>query len=195
MFRPIRTVPPAIEVVTLTEAKLHARIDHSDDDALVETLISAAHDHLDGWAGVLGRCMITQEWRQDFEGWPASRCLRLPFPDVTEVAVTYYDADDVVRTVAPDEYELVESPHGAVVRLKPTFASPSLTDRRLARVSVTMLAGYGPSPADVPKALHVAMFLMVAHWYEQREAVSRSTMSSVPHALDELIAPYRWRRI
>jgi hypothetical protein len=58
--------------VTLDELKGPLAIP-DDDDEYVDTLIAVATDYLDGYSGVIGRAMITQTWRQDFDGFsPAS---------------------------------------------------------------------------------------------------------------------------
>jgi len=86
MYAPIRTTPPATLPVSLTEAKLHLRVDHDDEDLLIEGLIGAATDHLDGWTGILGRCLEEQEWRQDFDGFEN---FRLPlYPVRTPAKIT-----------------------------------------------------------------------------------------------------------
>ena len=41
--------------------------------------------------------------------------------------------------------------------------------------------------------VRLAMLLLVAHWYEHREAASEATgMKVLPLAVDALIGPYRW---
>ena len=51
--------PPAVEPITATEAKLHARIDISDDNSLVGDLITTAREYCEG---VNGHAFITQTW-------------------------------------------------------------------------------------------------------------------------------------
>jgi fatty-acyl-CoA synthase len=77
--------------VTLTEIKAHCRVDGADSDAVLNALIAAAVSHLDGHTGILGRAMVTQTWRQDFEAFGGR--LRLPlWPVASVTSVTYRDA-------------------------------------------------------------------------------------------------------
>lgn len=53
------TVPPANEPLTLSEAKLHLRVDLNDDDALIDALIVAAREQAEF---LTGQRLITQTW-------------------------------------------------------------------------------------------------------------------------------------
>ena len=46
------TVAPSAVVVTLSEAKNYLRVDYSEDDALITTLINTAQTRLEQYAGV-----------------------------------------------------------------------------------------------------------------------------------------------
>lgn len=83
MRRPVLVTPPDILPVSLAEAKAHLRVDYDDDDGLILSLIRAAVDHLDGWTGILGRCLVEQEWRQDFPA--GATCFPLPLGPVISV--------------------------------------------------------------------------------------------------------------
>lgn len=76
---PTLITPPADMPVTLDEAKAHCRVDGLEDDALITGLIAGAVGHLDGWTGVLGRCIMPQTWRVT----AAAGDVVLPLPDVT----------------------------------------------------------------------------------------------------------------
>lgn len=195
MFRPVRTVAPSEPVITTAVAKSFLRVDHSDDDATIDALVQAATDHLDGWSGTLGRCLVTQTWRQDFYDWPASGCFRLPFPNVQSVtSVAYYDAEDAPQVVSASLYELLEDEQGSFVRFLDDFTSPTVYDDRSDAVSVTFVAGYGAA-SSVPAPLVTAIKMLVAYWYQHREAAGTAELHAVPFAVEALTDPYRFNRI
>lgn len=208
MNRPVIVTPPAIMPVSLVEAKAHLRVDFADDDALIGSLIEAATDHLDGWTGVLGRCLVEQEWRQDFDAFGS--CLHLPLGPVISISSVTVGGD----TVDPSAYSLkVDAGGRSVVTFGNVLASGA--------TSVVYKAGYAtipevpevpavepgegdppdppgspavpaiPAQSTVPPALKAAILLMVGHWYQSREAATDGAMSVLPMAVDALVAPYR----
>jgi len=185
MLAPVRTVAPASTPVSLVEAKAHLRVDHSDDDTLITGLIAAATDHLDGYTGILGRAIITQTWRQDF--YRFSPQMRLPLHPVASVSsVTYYDGDNVQQTLSENIYELLADGAGPYIARKADQTWPG-TKNREAAVAATFIAGEATAPA----AIKTAILLMVAHLYENREAVAEGGFEALPLAVDALTAPYR----
>lgn len=191
MYRPVQTAAPTTTPVSLAEAKAHCRVDGDDDNALITALIGAAVSYFDGWTGVLGRCLIVQTWRQDFDRF--NRCLRLPlFPVIAITSVAYDDVDDVAQTINAADYSLLTDDLGGFVRFKDAYAFPSIHDERPA-VRVTYTAGYADAEA-VPAALRYAILMLVAHWYENRESVvvgPSMTVAELPMAVNALLAPFR----
>jgi len=187
MLAPVRTVAPAEKVVSLDAVKLHLRVDHTDDDAVISALIDAAIDHLDGWGGILGRALVNQTWRQDFGGFVCDR-LRLPLVPVTSApTITYYDSQNAQETLADSYWQVLTDALGPYVALKPGQSWPSSYSRADA-VSVTFVAGYGPTGADVPHALQVAIMTHVAINYDPE---SRETLQPLFDALVRLYV--RWK--
>lgn len=196
MLKPVRVTPPAVPLLSLEEAKVHCRIDADDEDGLIEGLIAAATDHLDGWSGILGRCLVNQQWQIGLFGWPSAREVHLPFPDVSEAAVVYRDAEGDEQPVDSNEFDVVEDWGGSYVRFSGSFAPPSLFRGAVAPVKVSFTAGYGPAAEDVPEAIRQAALLLVGHWYDNRQATIVGTNAAeVPLAVDALLAPYRLVRI
>lgn len=196
MYRPVLITAPAITPVTLAEAKVQLDVSYTDKDALITGLIAAAVSHFDGWTGTLGRCLVEQSWRQDYDCF--TQCLRLPlFPVISITSVKYDDTNGVEQTVASGNYELLTDDLGSYVRFVAAYSFPA-TDDEGPVVRVTYKAGYanaGTSPnftSTVPDALKHAILLLVRHWFDNPSAVIIGTISSPsPMAVEALTAPYR----
>ena len=86
------TAPPA-NPLSLEEAKAHLRVDHTDEDDLIEIYIKAATDYIDGRSGFLGRCIVRQTWRLVIDGFHDNE-IKIPLPPLRSVnSVKYDDAD------------------------------------------------------------------------------------------------------
>jgi uncharacterized phiE125 gp8 family phage protein len=188
MFRPILVTPPAELPVSTDECKTHAIVDFDDDDALIGGLISAAVAKLDGYQGILGRCIVNQTWRQDLPRF--LREIRLPVPDVSDVVVKYRDSDGAEQTVSGDHVQFYPAPLGTLVTISTDFPAPALESGNRSPVSVEFTAGFGGA-ADVPAPLKVAIHQIVARLYEDR-AGDKGDLSP---AVLGLIGPYRWTKI
>lgn len=186
MIRPVQTSAPAAEPVSLADVKSHLRVDHTDHDAMIASLISAAVADLDGYAGTLGRCMVNQEWRQDFKEWDWR--FRLPFPNVSTATIAYQDENDAAQTVAASQFEIVEAHRGAEIVFKDAFQEPSTYDDEVAPISVTFTTGYGTA-ADVPQDIKIAIWLMVQMDYDQPEP---QHATAIRHAIAAKIDKHRW---
>lgn len=185
MLAPVRTVAPATTPVSLSEAKAHLRVDHDDQDDLITAQIKAATAWLDGYAGILGRALITQTWRQDLAGF-ADR-LPLPVsPVIAIVSVSYFDAGNVVQVLDPGVYDLLVEARGAHVTLRPGQSWPA-SFRSADAVSVTFTAGYGAA-ADVPEPIRQAILLIVQRLFDGADTEIDVAIERTVHAL---IAPYR----
>lgn len=75
LIRAELVTPPADQVVSLGDAKLHLRVMHDDEDMLIAGLIDAATDHLDGLTGTLGIALGPQTWRATFTAGSDTECL------------------------------------------------------------------------------------------------------------------------
>ena len=192
MLIPVRTTAPAAKPVTLADVKAYCRVDSVDDDLLLAALIDAATDHLDGYSGILGRCLVEQEWRLDLSCFP-SDMLRLPLGNLIGTSsIKYYDTTSVFQTLSVTEYDEAEDSIGPFVVPKTGKSWPS-TDQCTVAVQVLWYAGFGAA-ADVPMAIRQAMLLLIGHWYENREAtIAGVTAMPLPFAVEALLAPFRRR--
>ena len=73
------TKAPVAQPVTETDTKKQMRIEHSDEDAMIATLINLVIEFVDV-RGPLGKAMITQTWGEWLAPKPFSR---LPHSEVS----------------------------------------------------------------------------------------------------------------
>lgn len=190
MLRPVRTIAPAADLISLPDAKAHLRVDGTDEDALITSLIGAVTAQLDGHSGILGRCLVNQTWRQDFAGF--ENRLRLPFPDASSVTVAYFDAANAEQTVAASNYQLLEDEAGSYIEFLSSYAAPAVYAYRADPVRVTIVAGFGASASAVPGSIVAAAKLMIGHLYLNREAVNvGNIVTDLQMGASALLAPYR----
>ncbi|PWL16384.1 hypothetical protein DKP76_17865 [Falsochrobactrum shanghaiense] len=185
MLAPVRTVAPASMPVTLAEAKAHLRVDHDDQDDLITAQIKAATAYLDGYAGILGRALVTQTWRQDFVGFADHLALPIS-PVIAIVSISYFDVGNVQQTLDAGVYDLFADTRGAYLTLRPGQSWPA-TFRRADAVSITFIAGFGAA-ADVPEPIRQAILLIVQRLFDGADTEIDIAIEGTVHAL---IAPYR----
>ncbi|MCR6734449.1 MAG: phage head-tail connector protein [Afipia sp.] len=195
MYRPVLVTPPTIKPVTLTEAKAWLDIGYTDKDTVITGLIGAATAHLDGWTGILGRCLCEQTWRQDFDDFRS--CLRLPlFPVISITSVKYTDTIGAEQTIPSENYTLKNDDLGAYVEFISSYSFPSLNTESAA-VRVTYLAGYAdiagtPKTSSVPDDIKNAIALLVRQWFDNPSAVNvGNIVTPMPQGVDALLAKYR----
>lgn len=182
----VMTSGPAVEPVSLAEAKAHLRVDLDDEDVLIAGLIAAARVHLETR---LGRALVTQGWQLWLDRPQLAAVVTLPLAPVQAVtAVTVFDDGGQETTLDPARYALDSVSEPA--RLIFTAGVPSV--RRYRGLRIDFAAGYGPAAADVPPPLRQAIRLLVAHWYEEREPVTAGPAAGeLPLMVAALVAPYR----
>jgi len=181
-----QTVAPTAEPVTLTEAKTHLRVDVTDDDVLITSLIASARQYVEQ---IARRALVTQTWRLSIQEFPASGVIILPKPPLQSVtSITYTDITGTTSTVDSNTYTVdTDSEPGRVV-LKYGESWPSASLANTNPVQVTFVAGYG-APSAVPEYWKQAILLLVGHWYENREgvAVTGAIPKEMPMAVRSLI--------
>jgi uncharacterized phiE125 gp8 family phage protein len=174
--------------VSLAEAKQHLRVDITDDDALITALITAAREYCEGFQN---RAYITQVWQLWLDSWPDGSEIRIPKPPLQSVAsVKYYGADNTEYVLPITDYivDNKSEPGRIVLAYEKTW--PSVILRPANAVCVEFVAGYVGAD-KVPQRVKQAMYLIIGHLYENREAVrvamQRGETLPVPFGVDALL--------
>lgn len=168
----VREVTPATaEPVSVQFFKQHARIggdetEPDDPESLVlPAYIQAARRHAER---MTGQILTDAVYELRLRG----LCSPISFPTSPVAAVsgvTYTDDAGDVLTLDPTQYTLDDHPWRP--RLLAAYGATWPTGRVTAdAVSVRFQGPYGPD-TPIPADLQIAICLMAAHWYENREEV------------------------
>jgi uncharacterized phiE125 gp8 family phage protein len=158
---------PTIEPVSLTEAKTFARIDCDEDDPLVSSLITSAREYVER---VTNRKYGSQLWELTLDKSEFETVLQLEEFDVQSVnSIKTYDDDDVETTIPTAEYDVYNN------RIK--FDLEPHDYRSLD----TMIINYTVGGESVPIQIKFAIYQIITHWYENREAVLTGSINDVTH--------------
>lgn len=184
---------PAVEPITLSEAKAHLRVDTNAEDTLIQSLIMASRLHIEA---ALDLALITQTWRLHLDRWPRARSLNFPLSPVQSLTVVkIYDDADESETLDNTAFILDGTANPARLVLSGRASLP-IPGRVANGIEIDFVAGYGDEPSDVPQTIRQALLLLVAHWYEHREPVEiGTTTTTIPGTVSELLSPYRRRRL
>lgn len=179
---------PDSEPLTLSEMKLHLRVEHDADDAFIASLIASARESCETFTG---RALISRACSLWLDAWPYADAVDLPRLPVLSIGrINAYDEAGVAIEFSTGSY-YVDIPAGRVV-LK-GGASPPLPLRGSGGVEIQFKAGYGVSAEDVPLSLHQGMKQIVAQLYQNRgDGVTRVLERSGALALFQ---PYRMMRL
>lgn len=212
----ITVIPPPVEPVGLIEAKLHLRVDHNEDDSLIESLIVAARTYIENY---LCTSLIQQGKVAYFDSIPG-RTIKLPYGPVQFIeSIMYYDEQDTENEVDSANYYLAP---GDTVSLFPKKSWGITSLRGPGAVQVYYEAGYepeeiiipgetpdptedNPNPdklpdleytdytANIPRPIIQAILLLIGQWYENREGATADKYISreMPFGVKELLTPYR----
>lgn len=184
---------PALEPVSLAEAKAHLRVDGTAEDALIQSLAITSRLHIEA---ALGLALITQSWSYCLDRWPKAGRLQLPLRPVSAVSqIRIWEAEGGSESLSPSAFFL--DGYGAPPRLVATESSVLREPgRSINGIEIVFTAGFGPTPDTVPATIRHALLLLIAHWYENREPIEIGAgVNAVPAMVSELLAPYRRRRL
>ena len=188
----VLTSGPAVEPVTVSEAKSHLRIDGTAEDVLIASLILTSRLHVEA---ALGLALINQTWMLVLDRWPGDGQADIPIAPLQAVtAVRVKNAAGAATVVPATSYlvDIVSKPP----RLVWNNAAPVMPGRIANGIEIDLSAGFGATAASVPAPLKHAVLMLTAHWYEHRDPVEiGSAAARIPDAVSDLIQPFRKFRL
>lgn len=179
-------------VISTADAKAHLRVDHSDEDSLIDRLVLASIEAIES---KIGASMVPQTLTLVVPRFPTT-CghFALPGSPVRSItSITYVDSDGTNQVVAGSLYVTDGNAHPGRVYLADRDSSPWPTDLAARDDAVRIIYEAGPATVnDVNDALIAAALLMIGHLYENRQAVVTGTIATeLPEAVDALIARHK----
>ena len=195
----VLVTPPAVEPVTLAEAKLWIKVDHDDEDALISSLITAARTAAEDYTR---RAFITQTWKLTLDSsgggsvpdWLPAGTYDLPVnyfsgdiptalvlprqPVQTITSISTYDTDGTGTVFAPANYTI------SGTRLVINEYWPSNL-RTYGGAEITYVCGYGAAASSVPEPIKTAIKMHVQLMYDDR------TACDLPAPCERLLRQYR----
>lgn len=180
---------PATEPVSLADAKSFLKVDGTDDDFLITSLITAARVYIETGTG---KILVNEEWSFFKDKWPSKNILHLPLAPLVSIDAIHLHHEGGTYDVVPEEaYELdlVSRPGRLKWRETPEITA---TVRQFNHIEVRFTAGHGGAATDVPKDLIEAQMMLIAHWYEQREPIGfGGTFNEVPSTITAILANHK----
>ena len=242
---PVKVItPPAVEPLTLAEAKHHLRIDHQEgatwvtaasylvgdvvkgtdnndyictvahtsgsstrpitgasylsyweaygaDDTYISNLIKVTREYAE-WT-LLQRAIITQTLQYTTDKF--NDIIRLPMPTLQSItSFTYEDYQGKTTTLINGTDFLVDTNDEPAIII-PAYGKqwPTVTLWPVSPITITYVAGYGDATTNVPEEIRHWMRLMVAHYYENREAIlpMGHNVMRIPYGIDWLVQGLR----
>lgn len=170
---------PVGQVVAIGDLERYLRWDDASESGVISDLIKTATEYVQE---ISGKQLLTAtydvSWRR-FPGCSGRLVLpRVPVASVTHVK--YYDAAGVQQTLSSSLYTVnVGNDHAEGHVIPAVNAQWPSTYGHDRDVTVRFVCGFGEA-SDIPHTFKLQIKQLVAHWFQNREAVACGAMSQTP---------------
>lgn len=189
------TSGPASEPVTLAECKTQLRVDYTDEDTYLTSLITPARELAED---LTARRTITRTEKLLLDFFPEGDTIVIPVAPVSAVgSVSTVDEDGVATVFAASNYVVDTSGSVARIVLKNGACWPTLPSnaRPVNAVEIVFTSGYA-NAGLVPSRMKLAIKLLVGHYFENREDTTPLTIKEIPSGTLRLLTALRvWEAI
>jgi uncharacterized phiE125 gp8 family phage protein len=175
--------------VSVSDAKVHLRVDGDEDNLYIASLIAAARDWVESY---LDRTLVKTQWTLKLDRFPIGD-IELPRPPMLPLAVslTFTSESGAVSVLASNLYRVDSASTPGVVRPLREADWPAYMDDANA-ITITFWAGYGDDGRSVPAAIKHAMLMLVGQWYERRAAADSMGGNEIPFGVSSLLSSQKW---
>jgi hypothetical protein len=209
-----RIADPTIEPLSLADARNYLRVEITDDDSLIQDLITAARLECEA---INNRSFLTTTWQLTLDYFPpySSRytsllppavvgpmsdrnfwlnlsdvAIQFPMPPLIAVtSITYVDPNGIVQTLDPTpSAKKVVISAGTPGQMTPYFGTIfPITQPTLSAVNITFTCGYGTTAATIPRNVVQAIRFLTAYYY-----VHRTENVETPDVVKRILDPTYW---
>lgn len=158
------TTAPASEPLTKSEVKNYLKVDTSSDDALIDTLITAARQWVENHCAL---ALLPQTILETFDGLPKEGALSLTISPLREVSGVYYLDNANTAQLMPSAIYRVDTVTMPPRIIRNYNQSWPEVQETVGNASAIYMAGYDNASA-VPAAIKTAMMLTIADMYDNR---------------------------
>jgi len=180
--------PQLYTAVELSIAKWHLRVDHDDDDDLIQRYLAAAERHAETFTG---RVFVDQTFDLVLDSFPADEIV-IPNPPLIEVLSVKYGYATSEQTMDPAGYAVDGSREPAWL-----VAAGGWPVGVSGGVRVRFRAGYidnqpDPPVGELPKDIESAILINLTTLYDNRQnVVIDQTVTALPWGWEQLLRPHR----
>jgi uncharacterized phiE125 gp8 family phage protein len=161
-------IAPVIEPVSLAELKAQLRIDSSDEDELLTSIIKSAREFTEDQ---LRRALLTQTFDYCIQGWPRRNYIKLPFGNLQSVtSIKWKDTDATETTLVVTTDYLVETNGDKCGRIVLPYGAswPSGTLYPSNPITIRFVCGW-TTTALIPSKIKQAILMIAADLWSNRE--------------------------
>ena len=177
---------------TLAEAKIHLRVDFTDDNDYIESLCIAAKETIENYCNVI---LLRTTVVQYCDTWDDSKVLyfspSLNSGDIAVSSIVYIDPDNVNQTWSTANYIVDGFSAPAGVSLAVGKSYPTTIGNKTGAISVTYVVGASLA-SSIPEQIKQASLILIGNMYENRqEIIVGRSVGSIPMTARYLMNPYK----